>query len=101
MKEFARESALADEPAGVDFDAVVAAMDRVMLFGGELGLGFGEVDVFEEGAGASFFGGVWEFVGADGGDDGADATRREIGETVDVDVVFDGIIKGARHETFA
>ena len=54
MEEFAFESGLFNEPAGVDFIAVFAVVDGVAFIGGDFGGFFGKVDVVEEGAGTGF-----------------------------------------------
>ena len=54
VKEFAFETALFDEPAGVDFEAVFAGVDGIAFLGGDFGAFFGEIDVVEERAGAGF-----------------------------------------------
>ena len=48
MKKLARKAGVLDEPAGIDFVAVFAAINGVALGLGEFGLFVGEVDVFEE-----------------------------------------------------
>ena len=97
MEKFAFETALFDEPAGVDFVAIFAVMDWIAFVGGSFGGFFAEIDIVEERTGASDFEGVWEFVGADSGNDVADALRTEVGEVVVGDVFFDGIVEWARH----
>ena len=54
MEEFAFESGLFNEPAGVDFVTVLTVMNGVAFVGGDFGGFFGEVDIMEEGAGAGF-----------------------------------------------
>ena len=63
MKEFAFETALFDEPSRADFVAIFAVADRDAFVGGFFGGFFGEINVVEEGAGASFLEGIGEFVG--------------------------------------
>ena len=65
MEEGALEAGLFNEPTGVDFVAILAAVDGVTFGLGEIGFGGGEVDVFEEGAGRGFLAGVGELGSAD------------------------------------
>lgn len=75
----------------------MAVVDGVILGFGCAGCGGGEVDVFEERAGGRSGGGVGKFGGANGGDDGTDRLWGEVGEAVGLDIVFDGIVEGARY----
>ncbi len=93
--------ALFEEPSGVDFDAVGTFAHWDAAVAGDFGLGFGKVDVFEERARRGFFGRVGEFIGANGRNDSADASRAEVGQVVVGHVVFDGSVKWARHDTDA
>ncbi len=52
MEELAFEAGLLDEPAGVDFILAFGFVDGVAFVAGGFGFGFGEIDVFEKGAGA-------------------------------------------------
>jgi len=99
VDELAGKASLLDEPAGVDFNAVEAAMNRDTALGDVKNFLFGDVDIFEEGAGASLFFGVGEFVGADSGNHFADIGWGENSLVVVENVFFDGIIKWAFHTT--
>lgn len=100
VKELTFEAGLFDKPTRVDFVAIFAVMDWVAFVGGAFGFWFGEVNVFEERAGAGFVAGVGEFVGANLTDNIADTLRSEIGELMVGNIAFDRIIKGARHLAF-
>ncbi len=79
VEKFTRKTAFFDEPAGINFEAVGATVDWIVFFGGDFGFGFGKVNVFEERAGTGSYCGIGEFVGANGGDNGANSIRREVG----------------------
>ena len=97
VEEFALEAALFDEPAGVDFVAVLAAVDWVALFFGFFGGFVGEVDIFKERAGAGGCERIGEFDGADSGDDFADAGRAKVGDAVVRNVALYRVVEGAAH----
>ena len=97
VKEFTGETTFANQPAGVDFVAILAAVDGVAFVGGGFGLFVADVDIFEEGAGAGLFEGIGEFVGTDGGDDGTDAGGGKISKSVVGNVALDGVVEGAGH----
>ena len=98
VKKFAFEMALFDEPSRVDFDAIIATADRDAVAFGGFGVGFGKINVFEEGAGGSFFGGVGELFGANSGNDSAYTGRAEVGKGVVGHESFDGIVEGTGHD---
>ena len=100
VDEFTFETALFDQPAGVDFEAVVTVVDGDIFGFGGFGFVFGEVDVFKERAGGSFLGWVGELVTSDGRDDVADAGGGEVGTVVLVDVAFDRVVKWAGHSAW-
>ena len=97
MEKFAFETALFDEPAGVDLVAVFAVMDGIAFVGGGLGGFFGEINIMEERASAGFFHWVGEFVSADSANDVADAFWAKVGDVVVVDIFLNRIVEGARH----
>lgn len=86
-----------NKPAGVDFVAVFAVINWITFGFGGFSLSVGEIDVFEERAGTSFFEWIGKFVGADSTNYGADAFGREIGEVVIGNVFFDRTIERACH----
>ena len=97
VEKFALEAGLFDKPTGVDFVAVFAAVDWITLVFGSVGFFVGEIDVFEEGAGAGFFEWVGKFVGTDGADDLTDALGAKVGAIIGFDVSFDRIIEWSGH----
>ena len=99
MNEFAFKMAFFNQPSRVDFDAVVATANRNAFGFGGFGIGFGEIDVLKEGAGAGNRGRVGEFVGADSGDDCANTGGGGVGEVMFFEVSFNGVVEGALHLT--
>lgn len=82
MEKLPLEAGLLDEPAGVDFESVVAVVNRVAFGFGGSGFGLGEVNILEERAGGRGGGWVGELVCADGRDDGTDGGGRIVGDVV-------------------
>ena len=97
MKKFTFETGLFDEPARIDFVAIVATVDWITFVFGDFSIFIGKVDIFEKGAGAGFNQRVWQFVGANSRDNSADAIRTEVSAIVIGDVSFDGIIEWTEH----
>ena len=97
MEKFIGKASFFDKPAGIDFVAIFAVINRITFGFGNFGFCFGEIDVFEEGARAGFLQWIGEFVGTDGADDGADALGGEISRVVIGDVFFDGAVERAGH----
>ena len=97
MNKFAFKLALFDKPSGVDFDAIVAAMDGIAFGLGGFGVGFTKIDVFEERAGARFGSGIGKFDSANGRDGGTNTGGAGVGDIVFGQVIFDRLIEGTRH----
>ena len=75
--------------------------DRVALVRSNLGLTLVEIDVMEEGARASTYQGIGEFVSTNGRDNIANTLGAKISYVVGINVFFDGVIERTQHLAWA
>ena len=80
--------------------AIFAVMNGVAFGFGNFGFFCGKINVVKEGARTGFVKRIWEFVGTECANDGADAHGAKISDVVISDVFLDGIIERARHLAF-
>ena len=97
MDEFAFKAAFFNQPSRANFNTVIAATDGQAFVLSDFGIGFCEIDVFKERAGAGFFSGVGEFFGPNDGNDITNTSGTGVGEIVLFEVTLDRLVEGAWH----